>query len=144
MSKLNDSHIAMPQRSRCVAPRENVMIAGHRVIIVESEFLIALDIQRILENGGAASTSFARSAAELNEIADRWHEFDLAIVEVTDLRSADVMLAGNLVNAGLATVLTTAGVSRSSDIAGFPIVAKPFTEVDLLRACCDALSRKDG
>ena len=118
------------------------MIAGKRVIIVESEFLIALDIQRILENDGAASTSFARSAAELNQIADRWHEFDLAIVEVTDLRSANVKLAGTLANSGLATVLTTAGVSRSTAIAGFPIVAKPFTETDLLQACDDALGRR--
>jgi hypothetical protein len=118
------------------------MLSHLRLLIIEDVFLIALEIQRVIEEANAAETVFLRDFAEAAPLADRFGEFDLAIVNPPDPMSLEI--AGRLVAAGPATVVCTAAETDLSGtpLAGAPIVIKPFSDDDLLAACRQALDRK--
>jgi CheY-like chemotaxis protein len=119
------------------------MLAGQTVLIVESEFLIALDIQRCLEAFGAAQTIFARNPAEVLCAIDRWPGFGLALVEVRHQHDEDAALLRGLDKAGIKLVLLTADATLRRGHPGFPaapVVMKPFLEDDLAGALQQALA----
>jgi two-component system, response regulator PdtaR len=115
------------------------MLSRLRLLIIEDVFLIALDIQRVLEEANAGQTVFARNFAEASTLADRFGEFDLAIVNPPD--EADLEIADRLVAAGPAIVVCTAAQKDLSGtpLTGAPLVIKPFSDDDLLAACRRAL-----
>lgn len=117
------------------------MLKGKRVLIVEQEFLIALDIQRILEGAHAGPCVFARTVEEARTLESRWSEFDLAI---TQLRREDPTapgLARDLAAAKVPVVIIAADPYRGDNAAGLqaPVLLKPFGEDELLDACLSAL-----
>ncbi|MET3899894.1 CheY-like chemotaxis protein [Devosia sp. UYZn731] len=120
------------------------MLTGQTVLIVESEFLIALDIQRCLETFGAAHTVFARNTAEVLDAIDRWPSFGLALVEVHhrhDEKTASLLRG--LARAGVKLILLTADTTLRrghSDFPATPVVMKPFLEEDLASALKQALT----
>lgn len=114
------------------------MLTGKRVLIVEQEFLIALDIQRILEGLHAARTVFARSVAEAAELGDRWDTFDLAIIELFPHALA-LDLIRHLLERGIGVVGSTPGsLAPLPGLPQVPLVGKPFSEPDLVAACLKA------
>ena len=118
------------------------MLSRLRLLIVEDAFLIALEIQRILEASNVAQTVFARDFGEANALADRFGDFDLAIVNPPDAEGLGI--AARLAAAGPAIVVCTAALKDLSGtpLAGAPLVIKPFTDADLLAACRRALEAK--
>ncbi|MDB5527598.1 MAG: hypothetical protein JWR51_701 [Devosia sp.] len=119
------------------------MLTGQTVLIVESEFLIALDIQRCLEAFGATQTVFARNPAEALGAIDRWPSFSLALVEVRHQHCDDAALLRGLKDAGIKLVLLTADTTLRrghSDFPAAPVVMKPFLEEDLASALKQALA----
>jgi DNA-binding response OmpR family regulator len=121
------------------------MLSQKRVLVVEAEFLIALDMQRILEEADAGKTVFARSVEEAGSLADRFGEFDLAIVGLQGSSPAAIELARSLLVANVAVVATTAGSESGRQIPGLPVplVRKPFGEEEFLAACILALATTD-
>lgn len=120
---------------------DNTMLKGRPALIVEAEFLIALDIQRMLETLGAGQTLFARNAAEAHQLQASWPDIALAIVE---LRAGDPLgqqLHETLVGAGIPVVLTTADLSLHSSAPGV-FVTKPIPEEDLASAVQRALASR--
>ena len=115
------------------------MLSGTRILIVEREFLIALDIQRVLDDAGARQTIVARNISEANALSAYWSEFDLAIIEGLFGSPDAVELAGRLRAAGLQLVVTTADPSIGHLFGGARLVEKPFGENALLDACRAAL-----
>jgi two-component system, response regulator PdtaR len=126
--------------------REYLMLSRHKLLIIEDVFLIALEIQRILEDANAAQTVFARNFEEAKLLADRFGEFDLAIVNPPALRSPEMETAALLADAGPAIVVCTAAMVDLADtpLAGAELIVKPFSDEDLLAACKRARARKDG
>lgn len=118
------------------------MLSHLRLLIIEDVFLIALEIQRIIEGANAAETVFLRDFAEAAPLIDKFGEFDLAIVNPPDPMSLEI--AGRLAAAGPAIVVCTAADTDLSGtpLAGAPIVIKPFADDDLLAACRQALATK--
>ena len=118
------------------------MLSRLRLLIVEDAFLIALEIQRILEDANAAQTVFARNFAEVSGLAERFSEFDLAIVNPPE--TFDLEIATRLAQAGPALVVCTAAHKDLSGtpLAGAPLVIKPFSDADLLTACHAALEAR--
>ena len=119
------------------------MLNGQTVLIVESQFLIALDIQRCLEAFGATLTVFARNTAEVLDAIDHWPSFSLALVEVRDQHDDDAVLLRGLAEAGVKLVLLTADATLRrghSDFPAAPVVMKPFLEDDLASALKQALA----
>ena len=119
------------------------MLTDRRVLVVEPEFLIALEIQRLLERVSAAEIVFTRSIEEAAGLEPRFAEFDLAVVAMGPAGPPEIALTTGLVEAGIAVVGTTAGLAGldglSADLA-IPLVEKPFTDEKFLTACAIALA----
>jgi CheY-like chemotaxis protein len=64
-----------------VAPAE-VSIVGKRFLVLDDEFLIALDIQQTLEAAGAASVMAAGNAEDALALLRNEPRFDLAVLDV--------------------------------------------------------------
>lgn len=123
------------------------MLTGQTALVVEEEFLIALDIQRMLEAQGVGQTLFARTPAEAEQLRARWPEIALAIVEVRTGDAPALALAESLVAAGIPTVLITADINARHGIVGtltLPVVIKPIPEEDMATAIRRALSAPAG
>ena len=58
------------------------LLAGKRCLVLDDEFLIALDIQQILELAGAEHVASVASASEAIELLRREPKFDLAVLDV--------------------------------------------------------------
>ena len=120
------------------------MLDGTRVLVVEPEYLIALEIQRILSDRGAdalGALTFADASAAL---VDR--RFDLAIVAL-DPQGHGLDFCRALLQAGVAVVLVSSAAEHGSghrDLPGAMIVAKPFGDDDLLAAVTAALTGTCG
>ncbi len=122
------------------------MLSSQRLLIIEDEFLIALEIQRILGDANASSTVFVRDFREAATIVGQFGDFDLAIINPPLQGSHESALAARLAAAGPAIVVCTAapvGLSGTA-LSDAEIVRKPFADDDLLAACQRALAKKAG
>jgi DNA-binding response OmpR family regulator len=117
------------------------MLHGTRLLVVEREFLIALEVQRILESADARQIVAARSVAEVDSLSQHWPEFDLAVIEDLLGDAEAVELAAKLRAAGVAVVVTTADHGIVERFNGAPTVEKPFSDETLLAACRQALNQ---
>lgn len=116
---------------------ETLMSPGKTALVVEAEFLIALDLQRMLEAHGIAETLLARDAAEAEELSARWPEVALAVVEfrLDDQQAVDLLSA--LQRDQVPTVAITSDVELTHGIDGFatiPVLSKPLSEDQLASA----------
>ena len=125
-------------------PMSDSLLSGKRCFVLDDEFLIALDIQQILERAGAAQVTSVASAAEAIEVLGREPKFDLAVL--------DVKLGGVERNSlDVAVLLQTQGVPfvfltgmRADDVhaktfPNAPVIEKPYDAAALLRAVQHAL-----
>jgi two-component system, response regulator PdtaR len=120
------------------------MLSGERLLIIEDVFLIALGMQYALEGANVQQTVFARNFEEAAALADRFGEFDLAIVNPPRPGTADVKTAELLVAAGPAIVVCTAARIDlgGGPLAGAEMIIKPYIDEDLLAACRRALAKR--
>ncbi len=119
------------------------MLNGRTALIVEEEFLIALDVQRMLETLGVGQTLFARTPAEAEQLRARWPEIAIAIIEARMGDALSLQLAQSLAAARVPTVLTTSDLDVQRDFADrpdLPIVVKPVPEDALAEAVRQALA----
>ncbi len=118
------------------------MLSRQKLLIIEDVFLIALEIQRILESANAEETVFARDFVEAQLLADRF----LAIVNPPPDRSPEIETAGLLAKAGPAIVVCTAAKIdlATSPLAGAELIIKPFADEDLLASCRRARDKRAG
>lgn len=116
------------------------MLNGRTALIVEGEFLIALDIQRMLEGLGSGQALFARSAEEAGLLESNWPEVALAVVELPHDNLATLALIDRLTAAGIPVVLVTTGTSPSASLP-FPTVTKPVPEDFMASAVRTALAK---
>lgn len=118
------------------------MLDAIRILVVEEQFLIALDTQGILESAGGNQIVFARSSAEALVLGDRLSEFDLFVIDLPNADQNAVFLVRTLMDRGKAVVVT---IGAPSALDGFPAssslasVMKPFGQDELLGGCRKAL-----
>lgn len=112
-------------------------------LIVEAEFLIALDIQRVLEGVNASHCILATSTAEARMLVGDTRDLTLAVL---DFRSSDadrLAFARDLTMAGVPLVLLVSELGLRNgfgDLPGAPVVIKPFLEEELASAAKRALA----
>ncbi|HWA18823.1 MAG TPA: hypothetical protein VG757_07475 [Devosia sp.] len=119
----------------------NLPLAGIQVLIIEEEFLIALDIGLIVEQAGGKSLSF-RTFEEARNAKAHWPDYRIAIVNPPDGSISEAEIAREMQDAGIRLVICTADTGTNLAKLGLavaPIVVKPFTADDLLAACAAAL-----
>jgi two-component system, response regulator PdtaR len=122
------------------------MLSSERVLIIEEVFLIALDIQRILEDAGVRQTVLARNFQEAATLADRFGEFDLAVIHSPRPGTADIEVASRLAAAVPALVVCSADPQAlaHSPLGAVVKLSKPFSDGQLLAACGRAIERRDA
>lgn len=118
------------------------MLNGLTALVVEEQFLIALDIERMLEALGITHTLFARTAAEAELLISHGTDIAIAIIEI---RRADVggsQLITRLYDAKVPCILTTADSDIGMASKCWPTLAvltKPLPEDNLVSAVAQAL-----
>lgn len=142
MSFLNDMPVPHVDGHH-TPPASKAMLTGLKILIVEEEeYLIALDIERIVLAAGAKSATVARGAAEALELMEAGERFDLAIIEMPREGTQADSLARQLQANDSALVVCSADSLARAEIGQLgevPVVAKPFAEEDLLAGCGEAL-----
>ena len=113
-------------------------LAGISVLIVEDEFLIAVEAQRIVEEAGA------RSGALVNSIAAAHRHIAREAVDVVilDMRLGEEDGGGLLreyMDRGVPVVIAS-GLAPEREIAA-PVLMKPYRDTDLIAAVLNALDR---
>jgi CheY-like chemotaxis protein len=119
-------------------------LSGKRCFVLDDEFLIALDIQQILERAGAAHVVSVASAAEAVALLGREPKFDVAVLDVKlgDPERNSLDVAALLQNQGTPFVFRTG--MRVDDVhakifPNAPVIEKPYDAAGLLRAVQHAL-----
>ena len=120
------------------------MLSGERLLIIEEVFLIALDIQRVLEGAHALQAVFARNFGEAAQLGERFGQFDLAIVNPPRPGTAEMAVAERLAAAGTTIVVCTAARPDLSGtaLAEAECIGKPFADDELLAACRRAMAKR--
>ena len=119
------------------------MLNGRTALVVEEEFLIALDIQRMLETLDVGQTLFARTASKAEQLRAHWPDLGLAVVEVRDHHTPAHDLVEQLRNTGVPLVLTTSDVTLGRTSRAFPdlpVILKPLPEDEMTSAIREALA----
>lgn len=111
------------------APR---ILDGKRVLVVEDEFLIALDLQRLMEDAGATVVELAQNLAEA-EAHCAGEPFHLVVID-RRLGQLDALpLITELHNRGV-PLLVASGLPPEMGSTGIAVVRKPFTDDEILAA----------
>jgi CheY-like chemotaxis protein len=120
------------------------LLSGKRCFVLDDEFLIALDIQQILERAGAAHVTSVASAAEAVALLGREPKFDVAVLDVKlgDPERNSLDVAALLQTQGTPFVFLTG--MRVDDVhakvfPNAPVIEKPYDATGLLRAVQRAL-----
>lgn len=120
------------------------LLAGKRCLVLDDEFLIALDIQQILELAGAKHVASVASASEAIELLRREPKFDLAVLDVKlgDAEGNSLDVAAMLAEAGTPFVFLTGMRVDNVHAKKFPqapVVEKPYDALTLLDGAQRAL-----
>jgi CheY-like chemotaxis protein len=117
-------------------------LRGHRLLIVEDEYLIAADLAASLEKVGAEVVGPAASVKEALELVQEdAGQLDAAVLDI-NLRGEQVFpVADVLARRGVPFVFTTGydGVAVPSPYAGVPRFEKPVNNAELARLLLNGL-----
>lgn len=115
-------------------------LEGLRILVLEDEFLIAMDVEQLCLDHGAESVSVARSLEEAGEQS----EYDAAIVDMMLGGTSTFDFAETLRAAAKPFVFAT-GYTDNAEVAdrfpGVALVGKPYSGTDLIEALALACGR---
>jgi two-component system, response regulator PdtaR len=119
-------------------------LIGKRCLVLDDEFLIALDIQQILERAGATEVTCVASAAEALDLLRREPKFDIAVLDVklSGPEGTSLGVAEALAATGTPFVFLTG--MRVDDVHAkrfpdAPAIEKPYDAIALFDAVRRAL-----
>ena len=116
----------------------SAVIAGKRCLVLDDEFIIALDIQQILEQAGATSVVCAGNATDALAAIERGPRFDFAVLDVKLSEPGECLkVADALAEQGTPFIFLTGMRGEAEHTRRFPrapIVDKPFQAPALLAA----------
>lgn len=121
------------------------MLNGRTVLVLETEFIIALGIQSALQAMGATQVVLARSPDEANQHRSEWTAAALAIVEIETDKPELIAFAQQLAHNGVAVIGISADDLRAQGVPGLPdtpILLKPLPDADLAEAIKVRLAQK--
>ncbi|TPM37748.1 response regulator [Mesorhizobium sp. B2-3-4] len=145
MSFLNDNKPNCDHDSRRFKEQLPVpqLLDGLRILVLEDEFLIAMDVEQLCRDHGAGEVVIARDLTEIDGHKVATH-FDAAIVDLMLGGASTLEFAAGLRETGVPFVFAS-GYSDADEIkASFPgirLVTKPYSGQDLVEAVALAYGR---
>jgi CheY-like chemotaxis protein len=133
------------KRSKVDLAGIKALIAGKRCLVLDDEFLIALDIQQMLEAAGAASvTCFGNAADALAALRDGVH-YDLAVLDVKlSGATRTSMTVAETLHASSTPFVFLTGICgddiHTREFPGVPVIEKPYERhifTDAIRRALD-------
>jgi DNA-binding response OmpR family regulator len=119
------------------------VLTGQRLLIVEDEFLIAIEMQRVLAAAGASETVLIRTLDEAATLGEALAGFDLVILPPPRTDQPQPVLA-RIAAAGAGIVVCSAfsGPRAGHPLADAEFLDKPFADEELVAACERAMTRR--
>ena len=121
-------------------------ISGLNVLLVEDEFLIALDAEEMLREFGAASVTVASTFEDAQKVIAEG-QFDLAVLDVNLNGRKSFPLAEMLLKKGTPVVFGTGYNLLARQMDGYDVgvcVTKPYTASSLRKGVMTVLQRRDN
>lgn len=120
-----------------LSPDHDISLSGLRVLVVEDEFIIALDIDGMLESAGAAGSRHAGNVRDALTVLDAVEagrdKIDVAVLDLKLNHENALPVAARLNELGIPFAFLT-GAPEDGDTRAFPdvpVVAKPFDDASL-------------
>jgi DNA-binding NtrC family response regulator len=117
------------------AEEQNSPLSGLHCLIVEDEFLIAVDYERILQSAGAARVVAARDLASARDALVKAGPFDLVVLDMNLDGESTLPLARELIAAQTPFVFITGYSVKTAmpdDLVTAVVLEKPFEERTLI------------
>lgn len=124
---------------------QDVSLEGLRVLVLEDEVLIALDLEQACRDLGAAEVIVARTLDEAETAASA--VLDVAVLDIMLAGRSTVEFAAGLSARGIPFVFATGYTDADrliGDMADVEIVDKPFSTEALVRAIARAMERRSS
>ncbi|MGF1629464.1 MAG: response regulator [Kiloniellaceae bacterium] len=118
---------------------------GLRLLIVEDNMILALDVEDMLMRNGAAQVQVVSSCEEALEQLDTT-AFDAALLDLNLTRGDSLPVAMRLRERGIPFAFTTGYGERAiipPPFATVPVIGKPYSESYLLARLAELLDRAD-
>lgn len=113
----------------------SALLDGLRILVLEDEALIAMDVEQLCRDGGAAEVRVARDLDEID--LEGMALFDVAIVDLSLGGRSTLGLAALFRDRGVPFVFASGYSSQEEmaiDFPGVPLVPKPYSGADLVEA----------
>jgi DNA-binding response OmpR family regulator len=148
MSFLNDKNPICVHESRCFKEIIGLsnLLAGMRILVLEDEVLIAMDVEQLCRDSGAANVVVARSLAEI-DLDRAASEFDAAIVDVMLDGTSTLAFARHIQERNVPFVFASGYTDLDEIFSAFPgvsVVGKPYSGSDLVEAVAAAARRRSS
>lgn len=125
----------------------NRPLAGMKILVLEDEYLIAMDVEQLCRDHGASDVMILRSLDDVAAQGDIADEVHAAVLDLMLAGNSTTEFAQQLQTKGIPFVFAT-GFSDSEDIfTSFPgvnVVAKPYGGPMLIEAIADAIGKNGG
>jgi CheY-like chemotaxis protein len=121
------------------------LLADLRILVLEDEFLIAMDIEQLCRDYGAKNVVVVRSPGEIEQVCPT--EFDAAIVDLLLDGVSTLEFAARLRDNRVPFVFAsgyTDNVEVSKRFPGVVMVGKPYSGSELIAAVAAACGRGPG
>lgn len=115
-------------------------LAGATVLVVEDEYLIALEAQRMVEEAGAAEVLLANSIAEVRKLLADGPQIDAAVLDLKLGQEDASPLIAEFRERGVPMVVATGFETGAPD--GVSRLSKPYREVELIDALLHLTNRQ--
>mgnify|MGYP001160564125 CR=1 FL=1 len=119
-------------------------LVGLRVLVMEDEFLIAMDVEQLCRDHGAAEVVLVRTLDGLRSGPAAEAAFHAAILDVTLAGCSTLAFAAGLAERGVPFIFAT-GYAETEGLfdafPGVPVVGKPYAGGALIEALAGAIAR---
>jgi DNA-binding response OmpR family regulator len=118
-------------------------LAGCRILILEDEYLIAMDVEQLCRDHGAEDAILIGDLDALEAEPDS-RRFDVAVIDAMLNGRSTMDFARRLQERNIPFVFATGyddAVERFADFPGIPVVGKPYGGRELIEAIASVVGR---
>lgn len=124
----------------------NLALAGMRLLVMEDEVLIAMDVEHLCREHGAAEVVLVHALGMGGPQETQETSFDAAILDVALAGDSTLPFAAKLAAADVPFIFATGHAEAEELFAAFPgvaVIGKPYGESALIEALGQAIATKN-